>query len=128
MKLCIECDKPLINSASIFCSRKCSFINRYRQEKINAMIALDNGTLSDINARRWFRKVTQPVCSICGLDSWLGKSIPLVVDHIDGNHNNNRKDNLRMICCNCDAQLPTYKGANKGNGRKARLDKLRQSR
>jgi len=39
------------------------------------------------------------------------------MDYIDGNPENNDLKNLRMICPNCDAQLPTYKSKNKGKGR-----------
>ena len=39
------------------------------------------------------------------------------VDHIDGNASNNRRDNLRCICPNCDSQLDTYKSKNKNGAR-----------
>lgn len=58
------------------------------------------------------------VCSICGTSEWQNKPVPLVCDHIDGNNNNSDKNNFRLVCCNCDAQLPTYKSKNRGNGRK----------
>ena len=57
-------------------------------------------------------------CSICKTTTWCGKPVPLVCDHIDGNTSNSDKSNFRLVCCNCDAQLPTYKSKNKGNGRK----------
>jgi hypothetical protein len=56
-------------------------------------------------------------CEICGNTEWMDKPIPLVLDHIDGNSSNNTKENLRLVCGNCDMQLPTYKSKNKGNGR-----------
>lgn len=36
------------------------------------------------------------------------------MDHIDGNTENNDKSNLRLLCCNCHALTPTYKGKNIG--------------
>jgi 5-methylcytosine-specific restriction endonuclease McrA len=47
-------------------------------------------------------------CSICNLDSWLGKPINLHLDHIDGNKSNEVRSNLRMICPNCHSQTETY--------------------
>lgn len=42
------------------------------------------------------------------------------MDHTDGNPTNNRRENLRLVCPNCDSQLPTYKSRNRGNGRSFR--------
>lgn len=56
-------------------------------------------------------------CSICGLDaiSWNGQPLVLIVDHIDGHSNNWALNNIRLVCPNCDTQLPTFKARNKGN-------------
>lgn len=51
--------------------------------------------------------------------------IPLELDHIDGDHENNVEGNLRLICPNCHAQTPTYKNKNKGRGRESRRRKSR---
>ena len=51
-------------------------------------------------------------CSNCKKDDWLGKPIPLELDHIDGNTNNNNLNNLRLLCPNCHALTPTYRGRN----------------
>ncbi len=55
-------------------------------------------------------------CEICGLTNWNGKPIPLVCDHINGDTTDSRIENFRVVCCNCDAQLPTYKSKNKKDG------------
>jgi HNH endonuclease len=52
------------------------------------------------------------VCAGCGLTEWLGRPIPLELDHVDGNTENNRLENLRLICPNCHAFTPTYRGRN----------------
>lgn len=46
--------------------------------------------------------------------------MPLVADHMDGNADNNKLTNIRLICNNCDALSSTFKGRNKGNGRTIR--------
>ena len=53
-------------------------------------------------------------CEVCGLSEWMKQPIPIELDHIDGDADNNSADNLRLICPNCHAQTPTYKGANAG--------------
>lgn len=53
-------------------------------------------------------------CYECGLtDNWNNKPITLVLDHINGTHNDNRIENLRLLCPNCNSQTPTFAGRNK---------------
>lgn len=46
--------------------------------------------------------------------SWLGKPLPLILDHINGNRLDNSPKNLRYLCPNCDSQLSTRGGKNRG--------------
>jgi len=114
---CLNCGGTIEKHGKKYCSLDCFHIFQNKIAKTQALEDLKNGTLNDENARNWFRKLFEHKCAICGLSEWRGEEIPLAVDHIDGNYSNNLLDNLRMVCCNCDAQLSTYKGKNKGNGR-----------
>jgi 5-methylcytosine-specific restriction endonuclease McrA len=52
-------------------------------------------------------------CVVCGnMGTWMGKSLPLHLDHIDGDRRNNEKENLRFLCPNCHQQTPTWGGKN----------------
>jgi hypothetical protein len=71
-----------------------------------------------LKARIIERKLITYNCSCCGIEPmWQGKPMPLILDHINGINNDNRLENLRFVCSNCDTQLPTYKSKNKNNGR-----------
>lgn len=53
-------------------------------------------------------------CSICGQKPfWNNKPLTLTLDHINGIHNDNRLENLRWVCPNCDRQLDTFGSKNK---------------
>ena len=58
-------------------------------------------------------KIFEPVCSNCKLSEWLDESIPLELDHINGDNKNNNLTNLRLLCPNCHALTPTYRSKNR---------------
>ncbi len=55
-------------------------------------------------------------CGRCGLDKWQEEELPLNLDHIDGDYNNNLIENLRVLCPNCHSLTPTWCGRNTKNG------------
>ena len=70
---------------------------------------------------RLFRAgVKQRRCELCGLGEWwYGRRFALVLDHINGVSNDNRIENLRIVCPNCAATFDTH------CGRKLRLEARR---
>lgn len=65
--------------------------------------------------KRLFREgLLEKRCYVCGLTEWRGRPAPLRLDHINGDRRDNRLENLRAICPNCDAFTDTHCGRNIG--------------
>jgi len=123
---CKNCNKEIVSTYNkqIFCCQECSseFVikSSYKnyldnQEKFSNKI----GNMAFI--KKHLLKEQNHQCSICSIkDMWNEKPLTFVLDHIDGNAANNTKDNLRLICSNCDSQLDTFKRRNKNSARKER--------
>lgn len=63
--------------------------------------------------KRLFKEnIKKKQCEKCKNTKWNNKDIPLELDHIDGNPYNHKLKNLRVLCPNCHAQTPTYRGKN----------------
>lgn len=115
---CKFCNIKLIKNQKLFCSNQCQQ-NFYWQEKKKKIE--ETGLFQKMFGNEARRSIVKKYlvekygrkCSICGITEWMGKEVPLVVDHIDGNAENCSVDNFRLVCGNCDMQLPTYKSKNK---------------
>jgi hypothetical protein len=78
---------------------------------------------NSLKKRLYKEGLLQPICSLCGQNEyWYGKKIALIMDHINGVHNDNRIENLRIVCPNCEATLDTHCG---GNVRKVKKEAKR---
>ena len=64
--------------------------------------------------RRYFiGNYSEYKCAICGQEPiWNGKELTLTLDHINGHNKDDRLENLRWVCPNCDRQLDTFAGRN----------------
>lgn len=79
-------------------------------------IFVENSTYSrhSLKARILEENLIKYECEFCKIGPiWCGKSMPLLLDHKNGINNDNRLENLRFVCSNCDTQLPTYKARNR---------------
>ncbi len=73
-------------------------------------IFIKDSTASQKVLREWYKKgeYTEYKCSICGQEPiWQGKDLTLILDHINGSNHDDRLENLRWVCPNCNQQLET---------------------
>lgn len=53
-------------------------------------------------------------CEICGIgELWNNKPITLELHHINGNHYDNRLENLQILCPNCHSQTNNFRNRNR---------------
>jgi 5-methylcytosine-specific restriction endonuclease McrA len=89
--------------------------NAPRVRKRDLQVYLDNQIpipSSRLRKRLIEEGLKKAQCEKCKRKTWLGQPIPLELDHIDGDHANNHLANLQVLCPNCHAFTPNYRGRN----------------
>ena len=117
MSRCISCDKK-ISKRNVYCDNKCQMQYQYKtitKPRVELGVITERTTL-----KRYIKEERGHCCEQCDRDTWMGKPLPLELDHINGDASNNFPSNIQLICPNCHSITETWKGKNRGNGRKSR--------
>lgn len=68
---------------------------------------------TNLKYRLYKEGLKEPICEKCGQNEWwYGEKMSLILDHINGISDDHRLENLRIVCPNCNATLPTHSGKN----------------
>ena len=82
----------------------------------DSQIFIENSSASNSATKKAFIRNTN--CEYkcqnknCNVTTWLGKPLTLHLDHINGIRNDNRLENLRLLCPNCHQQTETWGSRN----------------
>lgn len=91
----------------------------YRKIPLNEIL-IENSSyvnMTSLKNRLFKEDIKRNICELCGqLPIWQGKKISLILDHINGKHSDHRRENLRIVCPNCNATLDTFAGRNNKRG------------
>lgn len=84
-----------------------------RKRNINDILIEDsNFKNSHLKDRLIKENLKENKCEICGINEWNGKPISLQLHHINGNPQDNRIENLQLLCPNCHSQTENFGGKN----------------
>jgi transposase-like protein len=81
-------------------------------------ILVEHSTYSrnHLKDRLYLAGLKSPVCELCGQgESWRGCRMAMILDHVNGVRNDNRIENLRIVCPNCAATFDTHCGRKNRN-------------
>jgi len=129
---CRFCLKPLDRVRTLrnnhFCSSECFAAERSTTNRDEMIVCGFDKNPAGTNAKRYLIELHGHTCMICKGTEWYGHPMPLTLDHIDGNSEDNSLTNLRIICPNCDRFTPFFGSKNRGNGRANRRQRYRDGK
>jgi hypothetical protein len=113
---CINCGKQKRGEKYIYCSNNC----QRAYDKRILFLAIEKGD-STCSARRYKEYLIWKYGEKCMDCDWsqvhsVTNKVPIQLEHIDGNSDNNKLSNLKLLCPNCHSLTPTYGALNKNNG------------
>jgi len=85
---------------------------QFQKRPIEELLVEDsNASRQNLKRRLYQERLKERRCETCGQDEmWRGQRMALILDHINGVRDDNRLENLRIVCPNCAATLSTHCG------------------
>jgi len=126
---CLNCGVITTNK---YCSSKCQ--KEFKKKEIFKLIETNQLPSTGISKNKWVKRYLIEKhgnkCIKCGWNEInpVSGNVPIELEHIDGNSDNNSLDNVKLLCPNHHSLTPTYKALNKGNGRHSRMKRYHEGK
>lgn len=96
-----------------------NYISNIKKELNEILVENSIYSTSKLKDRLYKEGLKNRCCELCGQnEEWVGRKMSLILDHINGINNDNRIENLRIVCPNCNATLDTHCRGNKKSNEK----------
>ena len=97
-----------------FCSNKCQGNYQIKQR-------FENGSKWNKRMGTYLKEIRGSKCEECGIENWNGNKLTFQIDHVNGNRDDNRFENLKILCPNCHTQCETWGVKNASEDGKKRM-------
>lgn len=127
-RFCLCCSSVIASRFnSKYCSKNCCLLDKKnkRYELVENSNICSIKTIKSYLIEKYGNKCMK--CKWCEVNPISGK-VPIELEHIDGNSENNNLENLELLCPNCHSLTPTYKALNIGNGRHSRRERYKEGK
>lgn len=127
-KYCKNCCQPISNRKIGYCSNRCQKVFETYQRIIASEMEVTSA--SHRAYRNYLIHTHGAKCMKCGWDEKnpITDTVPIEMNHIDGNSSNTKLANLELLCPNCHSLTPSHRGLNRGNGRFLRAQRYRDGK
>lgn len=125
---CKNCNSKLEKAHKKYCNNKCQA--EYKRKIIFEKIEGGDAGLPHVNYRNYIIDKYGDSCMKCGWRELnpFTKKVPIQLDHIDGDSDNNNLNNLRLLCPNCHSLTPTFGRLNVNSSRSKRKEYRKEYR
>ena len=125
--ICVNCGEKL-NRKGKYCSKGCEI--EFKRNEIFKKIESGDTTLATHIYKKYLIYKYGEKCMECNWNEVnpYSKKVPIEIEHIDGNSENNDLKNLKLLCPNCHSLTPTYRALNIGNGRYKRRERYQKGK
>lgn len=106
IKCCLNCQNTLKKSWYTFCGHACQHEYSFLKTVIPE---IEKGLRTNPAILKKYLSTTRGYkCELCNLTIWQNNPLVLELDHINGDSDNCRPSNIRLLCPNCHSQTKTF--------------------